>query len=62
MLMTRYIRKIFLITKITNTILFIKRTPKILNEIINFFNLPVAHKFLNPIENKSIEETTNGLI
>nr|YP_010049600.1 hypothetical protein J6764_mgp10 [Halteria grandinella]QPL16005.1 hypothetical protein [Halteria grandinella] len=62
LLMAKYIRKVFLITKIVNTILFIKKTPKILNEIINFFNLPIAHKFLNPIENKSIEEHTNNFI
>lgn len=62
LLMAKYVRKIFLITKIINAVLFVKKTPLILNEIINFFNLPIAHKFLNPIDNKSIEEGTNNFI
>ena len=59
LLMIKYMRKIFLITKILNTILIFKKTPKMLNEIINFLNLPIAHKFLNPVDNKFIEESSS---
>lgn len=61
-LMAKYIRKIFLITKIKNTILILKRTPVFLMEIINLFNSPIAHKFINPIENKNIEESNNNFL
>ncbi len=62
LLMIKYMRKIFLITKILNTILIFKKTPKMLNEIINFLNLPIAHKFLNPVDNKFIEESSSAPI
>lgn len=57
LLMAKYIRKLFLISKIKSTILFIKKNPILLSELVNFLNKPIAHKFLNPIENKIIEET-----
>lgn len=57
LLMAKYIRKIFLISKIKNIILVIKKIPVFINEIINFFNTPIAHKFLNPIDGKNIEES-----
>jgi hypothetical protein len=59
LLMAKYLRKLFIISKIKNIILIIKKTPVFLNEIINFFNLPIAHKFLNPIDQKAIEESFN---
>jgi hypothetical protein len=60
LLMAKYIRKIFLISKIKNIILIIKKIPLFINEIINFFNIPIAHKFLNPIEGKDVEESENN--
>lgn len=60
LLMAKYIRKLFLISKIKNVILMIKRIPVFINEIINFFNTPIAHKFLNPIDGKNIEENENN--
>jgi hypothetical protein len=39
-----------------NIVLIIKNIPVFINEIINFINTPVAHKFLNPITGKDIEE------
>jgi hypothetical protein len=58
--MAKYLRKLFIISKIKNLILIVKKTPVFINEIINFFNLPIAHKFLNPIEQKIIEESYNS--
>lgn len=57
LLMAKYLRKLFIISKIKNLILIVKKTPVFINEIINFFNLPIAHKFLNPIDQKIIEES-----
>jgi hypothetical protein len=48
------------ISKIKNIILVIKKIPVFINEIINFFNTPIAHKFLNPIDGKNIEENENN--
>lgn len=56
-LMAKYFRKLFIILKIKNLALFIKKTPTSLSEILTFFNSPIIHKFLNPIENKIIEES-----
>ena len=54
--MAKYIRKLLIILKIKNIVLICKKTPILLTEILNFFNSPIIHKFLNPIENKIIEE------
>lgn len=56
LLMAKQLRKVFLITKIRNIILTVKSTPLYLNEIINFLNTPIAHKFIDPIRNDFIEE------
>ena len=60
LLMAKYVRKLFLVSKIKNVILMIRRIPVFINEIINFFNMPIAHKFLNPIDGKNIEENENN--
>jgi hypothetical protein len=60
LLMAKYVRKLFLISKIKNIILMVKKIPVFINEIINFFNTPIAHKFLNPIDGKDIEENENN--
>ncbi len=60
--MAKYVRKIFLISKIKNIILVLKKIPVFINEIINFFNTPIAHKFLNPVDNKFIEESSSAPI
>jgi len=55
-LMAKYFRKLFIILKIKNLALIIKKIPVSLSEILTFLNSPIVHKFLNPIENKVIEE------
>lgn len=62
LLMAKYIRKLFLISKIKNIILVIKKTPLFINELLNFLNSPIAHKFINPLDNKIIEENENNFI
>lgn len=59
MLMAKYMRKLFLISHIKNTSLIIKKTPVFLIEIINLLNSPIAHKFIDPVDNKIIEEDEN---
>ena len=62
LLMAKFLRKITLILKIKNIVLIVKRNPVFLNELITFFNSPVAHKFLNPLENKIIDESDTNFI
>ena len=62
LLMAKYIRKLFLISKIKNIILVVKKIPLFINEILNFLNSPIAHKFLNPVDNKIIEESETNFI
>jgi hypothetical protein len=59
LLMAKYLRKLFIISKINNLILVIKKTPLFINELINFLNTPIAHKFLNPIDQKIVDESIN---
>lgn len=59
LLMAKYLRKLFIISKITNIVMLIKKTPLFVNELVNFLNLPIAHKFLNPIDQKVIDESSN---
>lgn len=56
LLMAKYIRKLFLISKIKNTILIIKKTPVYLLEMLKLINSPIAHKFVNPFDKIIIEE------
>jgi hypothetical protein len=56
-LMAKYIRKLFIISKITNIILIIKNTPSNLVEILKLINTPIIHKFIDPIEHKEIDES-----
>jgi len=59
LLMAKYLRKLFIISKIMNVVMLIKKTPLFINELVNFLNLPIAHKFLNPIDQKIIDESSN---
>jgi hypothetical protein len=59
LLMVKYLRKLFIISKINNLILIIKKTPLFVNELINFLNTPIAHKYINPIDQKIIDESVN---
>jgi hypothetical protein len=49
-----------LITRIKNVILIIKKNPVFLIEIINLINSPIAHKFIDPVENRTIEENNKN--
>lgn len=62
LLISKYIRKIFLLTRIKNTILIIKKNPVFLMEIINLINTPIAHKFVDPVDNRIIEETNTSTV
>jgi hypothetical protein len=59
LLMVKYLRKLFIVSKINTLILIIKKTPLFINELINFLNTPIAHKYINPIDQKIIDESIN---
>lgn len=56
-LMAKYLRKLFIISKITNIILILKNNPSNLTEILKLINTPIVHKFVDPIEHKEIDES-----
>jgi len=55
--MAKYLRKLFIISKITNIILILKNNPSNLTEILKLINTPIVHKFVDPIEHKEIDES-----
>lgn len=59
LLMIKYLRKLLIITKINNLILLVKKTPLFVNELISFINTPIAHKYINPIDQKIVDESLN---
>ena len=59
LLMIKYLRKLFIISKITTLILIIKKTPLFINELVNFLNTPIAHKYINPIDQRIVDESIN---
>jgi hypothetical protein len=61
-LLIRFLRKILLISKINNLIFKIKKKPIYFLELLNLLNQRIIHKFLNPCENKFIDETVKPKI
>jgi hypothetical protein len=57
MLMAKYVRKLLVISRIYELILIVKRTPVFLLEIIKLLNQPIPHKFIDPLEERLIDET-----
>lgn len=55
-LIAKYLRKIFLMSRIRNTVLIAKNNPVFLLELLSFLNLPIAHKFQDPLTDETIEE------
>lgn len=54
--MAKFIRKLFLVSKIKTVILIIKKIPLFLIEFLTLLNTPIIHKFIDPINKKIIEE------
>jgi hypothetical protein len=55
--MAKYLRKLFIISRIRTTILILKNNPTFLIEILKLINTPIIHKFTDPVDNKIIDET-----
>lgn len=64
LLMAKFMRKLFIISKIKETSLIVKKTPLFLIEFLTLLNTPIIHKFPDPIEKKTIEEkdSNKGII
>lgn len=56
LLMAKTLRKIYILTRIKNNILIIKNNPLYFNEMLNYLNLPIVHKFNNPFTDQTIME------
>lgn len=55
--LARYLRKIFVLSKLNKLHLIIKGSPIFLNEMLFSLNQRIDHKFWNPIEEKLYDET-----
>lgn len=55
--MIRYMRKIFILSKMRNILLIVRKTPSLLLELINFINTLIPYKFMDPVTKQIIEET-----
>lgn len=60
-LMAKYLRKIFIMTRLKNLIMVSKSTPTSLVEFLTFLNTPIVHKFNDPLTNEVIEEKQQRL-
>lgn len=61
-LMAKYLRKLFIVSRINSLILIIKKNPINFLEILKFINTPVIHKFPDPVEEEIIEETSTKFL
>nr|ASY95739.1 hypothetical protein [Stylonychia lemnae] len=59
MLSARYLRKLYIFTKIKYSIFHIKKTPVGFLEFLSSLNTPIIHKFNDPFTNKLVEEKSN---
>lgn len=59
LLMAKFLRKLYIITKVKYNVLIIKKNPVYFLEFLSFLNSPIVHKFSNPFNDKIIEEKTN---
>lgn len=60
LLIGKFLRKIFFISKIKNATLIIKKNPLFLLEILNIFNVPIVHKFFDPVSKCITEEESSN--
>jgi hypothetical protein len=58
----RYLRKIFLLIKISKTILTLKKTPVLLYEFLKIFSQPIPYKFNEPLTNREIKDAQYSFI
>lgn len=58
-LIAKYLRKIFIMTRLKNIVLISKNTPSSLVDFLVFLNTPIVHKFQDPLTNDIIEEKQN---
>lgn len=59
LLIAKFLRKLYLISKVKYNILIIKKNPVYLIEFLTLLNSPIIHKFINPFGDKIIEEKKN---
>ena len=55
-LIAKYLRKVFIMSRIKNIMLIVKNNPTLLPEILSFINSPIVHKFQDPLTEEIIEE------
>jgi hypothetical protein len=59
LLMAKFLRKVFLVSRIRNSILIVRKTPLYLLEMLNVLNTAIPYKFADPTEERVIDEKLN---
>jgi len=59
LLLTKYLRKLLIITNIKNVYLYIKKTPTHIYEICNLLISPLPKPFFNPLKGVNVVESEN---
>lgn len=55
-LLVKFLRKLIIVSKIDNLIVFLKKTPTLVSEVFRFLINPLPSPFLDPITNRTILE------
>lgn len=55
-LLVKFLRKLIIVSKIDNLIVFLKKTPTLVSEVFKFLINPLPSPFLDPISNQTILE------
>lgn len=58
-LIAKHLRKVFIMSRVTNIILIAKSAPIFLLEMLTFINTAIPHKFQDPVTGEVIEEKKN---
>lgn len=60
--MIKYLRKMFLLVKLPQTILILKKNPIFFLEFLNLFHQPILYKFNEPLTNREIIDEGSDVI
>lgn len=55
-LMVKFVRKLFIVTRIKGFNIVLKRAPYLLHEVLNKLFQPLNHRFVNPLTGAMVDE------
>lgn len=58
-LMVKFVRKLFIVTRLKTFNIVLKKSPYLLNEVLNKLFQPLNHRFVNPLTGAVVDEITH---